>query len=120
MVVIRKKIEILKLIGNLSSYVSLPYSIPVNVLKNHVHFFKNFSFQQGFFPNYLKGARVTPIFKRGDPQLLCNYHTISIVSVFRNVLKNICIKVYIPFLTKYNNFLKDSFDFKATTQLTMH
>ena len=84
MVVIRKKIETMKLTGNLSSNVSSlgPFSIPVNVLKNHVHSFKNLSFQQGFSPDSLKAARVTPIFKRDDPQLVSNYHPISLLSIF--------------------------------------
>ena len=84
MVVIRKKIEIMKLTGNLSSNVSSlgPFSIPVNVLKNQVHSFKNLSFQQGFSPDSLKAARVTPIFKRDDPQLVSNYHPISLLSIF--------------------------------------
>ena len=46
-----------------------PCSIPVKILKNHVNdlkqplaFLRNFSFQQGVFPEAIKTARVTPIF----------------------------------------------------------
>ena len=52
-----------------------PCSIPVKILQKHVDVLKqtltyliNLSFQQGIFPEALKTARVTPIFKK-DHQL---------------------------------------------------
>ena len=53
-----------------------PYSIPVKILQNLGDVLKqpltyliNLSFQQGIFPEALKTAIVTPIFKKEDPQL---------------------------------------------------
>ena len=79
-----------KLTNNLNQNKSFdPYSIPVKVLQKHVDVFKqpltfliNLSFQQGIFPEPLKTARVTPIFKKKDHQLPSNYRPISVPSVF--------------------------------------
>ena len=60
-----------------------PCSIPVKILKNYVNdlkqhlaFFINLSFQQGLFPEALKTARVTHIFKKDNPQIPSNYRPI--------------------------------------------
>ena len=82
--------EIEKLISNLNQNKSLdPCSISVEILQNHVDILKqpftyliNLSFQQGIFPEALKTARVTPIFKTEGPQLPSNYRPIVVLSVF--------------------------------------
>ena len=71
--------EIDKLINNLG-----PCSIPVKILQNHVDILKqpliiNLSLQQGIFPEALKTARVTPIFKKVSPRLPYNYRPISVL-----------------------------------------
>ena len=80
--------EIEKLINNLNKNKS-PCSIPTKILQNHVHVLKqpltcliNLSFQPGIFPEALKTARVTSIFKKEDLQLPSNYRHIYVVSVF--------------------------------------
>ena len=70
-----KDTEIEKLIKNLNHNKSLgPWSIPVEILKNHVNDLKqplalliNLSFQPGVFLEALKTARVTTIFKKDNP-----------------------------------------------------
>ena len=82
--------EIEKLISNLNQNKSLdPCSISVEILQNHVDILKqpftyliNLSFQQGIFPEALKTARVTPIFKTEGPQLSSNYRPVVVLSVF--------------------------------------
>ena len=77
-----------KLINNLNKNKS-PCSIPTKILQNHVDVLKqpltcliNLSFQPDIFPEALKTARVTSIFKKEDLQLRSNYRHIYIVSVF--------------------------------------
>ena len=50
-----------------------PYSIPTNIFKRSCSVVSkplikliNFSFSEGTFPNLLKFANVTPVFKKGD------------------------------------------------------
>ena len=58
-------------------------------LKNILfHVFK-VSIQQGIFPDSLKIAKVTPIFKSGDKDNVSNYRPISILPVFSKVLERI-------------------------------
>ena len=55
-------------------------------LKNIVfHVFK-VSIQQGIFPDSLKIAKVTPIFKSGDKDNVINYRPISILPAFSKFL----------------------------------
>ena len=58
------------------------------------HVFK-VSIEQGIFPDSLKIAKVTPIFKSGDKDNVSNYRPISILPVFSKVLERIMYnKVY--------------------------
>ena len=58
-------------------------------LKNILfHIFK-VSIKQGIFPDRLKIAKVTPIFKSGAKDNVSNYRPISILPVFSKVLKRI-------------------------------
>ena len=65
-------------------------------LKNiQFHVFK-VSIQQGIFPDSLKIAKVTPIFKSGDKDNISNYRPIPILPVFSKVLERIMYnRVYI-------------------------
>ena len=47
----------------------------------------NLSFQTGIFPNLMKIARVTPIFKSGDSNNLANYRPISVLPVFSKIFE---------------------------------
>ena len=64
-------------------------------LKNILfHVFK-LSIQQGIFPDGLKIAKVTPIFKSGDKDNVSYHRPISILPVFSKVLERIMyIRVY--------------------------
>ena len=43
---------------------------------------QNSSIKQGIFPSELKNAKVFPIFKAGDEQLITNYRPISVLNFF--------------------------------------
>ena len=49
----------------------------------------NLSLSRGIFPDKLKIARVTPIYKSGDHCELVNYRPISVLSVFSKILEKI-------------------------------
>ena len=78
----------LKLIAN---SISLPL----------VHLF-NLSFQQCIVPDQLKIARVVPIFKKGNSQLIENYRPISILSSLSKVLERLVYNRIIAFLENHN------------------
>ena len=59
----------------------------------------------GVFPNKLKIAKITPIFKKDDRTLFTNYRPISLLPIFSKVIeKVICIQIN-DFLWKINYFL---------------
>ena len=53
-----------------------------------VHIF-NLSLSQGRVPDRLKIAKVVPIFKKGDRQLVCNFRPISLLSIFDKLLEKV-------------------------------
>ena len=63
-------------------------------LKNILFHVFNVSVQQRVFPDSLKIAKVTPIFKSGEKDNVSNYRSISIPSVFSKVLEKIMYRVY--------------------------
>ena len=60
------------------------------------------SFKQGIFPDHLKTAIVTPIYKSGDKQSLGNYRPISILRTLSKVLEKCMVKRMMSFLSKYS------------------
>ena len=44
-------------------------------------------FNKGCFPDQMKVAKVTPIFKSGNPEVINNYRPISILPCFSKILE---------------------------------
>ena len=49
----------------------------------------NLSLLQGIFPDSLKIAAVTPLFKSGDKTDVCNYRPISVLSTFSKIFEKV-------------------------------
>ena len=76
------------------------YSISFDVARDFFFFFKviytncllhnfNLSMQKGFFPDELKVAKVTPVYKKNDETNLGNYKPISVLPCFSKILERI-------------------------------
>ena len=52
----------------------------------------NISFVKGIFPNVWKHASVTPLYKKDDPSLVCNYRPISLLGTVGKTLEKIIHK----------------------------
>ena len=70
--------------------------ISFNIVKNcfgpllkPLMFILNLSLQKGFFPDELKIAKVTPVFKADDVNELGNYRPISVLPCFSKILERI-------------------------------
>ena len=73
------------------------------------------SIKEGIFPDKLKIAKVTPIFKAGDAASLGNYRPISVLPVFSKILERIMYNRVYSFLSKNNLLFSRQFGFQKGT-----
>ena len=78
----------------------------------------NESFRIGIFPDALKTARITPIFKNGDKLNATNFRPISSLPYFGKILERCIINRIISFLDRHSILSKSQFGFrkKLSTQ----
>ena len=72
----------------------------------------NLSFEQGVFPEELKLAIITPIYKAKDPMFFNNHRPISLLSVFSKILERLMYNRLLRFINRYNFFNKYQFGFR--------
>lgn len=90
--------------------------LPVQLIKHMLTLLtkiRNSSFVSGHFPTELKVAKITPIFKIGDPSLPENYRPISNLSVL-SVFEKAFLYRLLAFFNKFQLFVfsKDQFGFR--------
>ena len=73
--------------------------------------FINNSFDRGIFPNSLKIAKITPIFKSGDSTDMANYRPISILPCLSKIFEKIVYERISSHLTENNIITKAQFGF---------
>ena len=74
----------------------------------------------GIFPDILKTGIVSPVYKKGNPQLLDNYRPISTLPIFSKLFeKLIYVRIYnfLIYLRMY--FMKNNLVSAKATQLPM-
>ena len=72
------------------------------------------SLKNGIFPENLKIARVTPIFKAGEKSLLTNYRPISVLPCFSKILERIVHNRIILHLEQNNVLYNKQFGFQKS------
>ena len=109
--------EIKKIISELSS--SKASDIPIRVLKACFDIisplltkFYNILMQKAIFPNMLKVAQVTPIYKKGDSQLLENYKPVSMLPIFGKLFEKMIYSRLYSFLMTKNIICVQQFGFR--------
>ena len=94
-------------------------------IKANINFFSqylsdeiNLAFEHNYFPNSLKIARVTAVFKSGDPCDVSNYRPISVLPAFSKIYE-LCMKARLTnFLSNQNIIHKSQFGFIAKSSTT--
>ena len=71
------------------------------------------SVKRGVFPEKMKIAKVTPIFKTGKKELLTNYRPISVLPCFSKILERIMYNQLYTYLDQNNILYKKQFGFRA-------
>ena len=72
----------------------------------------NISLAKGVFPNKLKTARVTPVFKKRNNTLVTNYRPISVLPCFSKLLERIMYNSLYKFLVENNLLYQKQFGFQ--------
>ena len=77
-----------------------------------MHIF-NLSLSTGIFPDKLKIAKVSPIFKNGEKDLLTNYQLISVLLCFLKILERLLYERLYSYLTENKILFKKQFSFRS-------
>ena len=80
-------------------------------------FFNNF-IGTGKFPEILKIGKITPIFKKDDPQLLDNYRPVSVIPIFGKIFEKVIYSRLYSFLTSMNIIYDKQFGFRKNHSTT--
>ena len=86
-------------------FVSKEVSAPLSRLINAC-------LEVGHFPDFLKLARVTPVFKAGDPTEFGNYRPISVLSVFSKIFERVIQGRLLGFLNRQGSILGTQYGFR--------
>ena len=111
--------EVSKLIINLKAKKCSIDSCPVKILKlihplisPTLSKIIDQSLQSGTFPNCLKHATITPIFKDGDREEVSNYRPISVLSTYSKLFEKCMLDRLWSFLDKFNIITKFQYGFQ--------
>ena len=97
-----------KVVKSVSLYISKPLCHIINL-----------SFSKGIVPANLKIARVVPVFKGGQPDVIGNYRPISVLPCFSKVFERLTFDRLYSFLLNNNSLYSHQFGFlpgKNTSQ----
>ena len=121
--------EVTKVIRTCDRKKSCGYdNIPVNILVDSAYFVShplsyifNLSFQSGYFPNSMKIARVSPLYKKGSKTDPGNYRPISVLPIVSKVFEKLVNMRLLKFLEKYDLLFKHQYGFreKHSTKLSL-
>ena len=114
------KNEILEIISSLDYNKAVGInSIPIKILKlakeqiaEHLCFIYNLSFTTGIFPDSLKIAKVTPVYKKGSKLECANYRPISLLSNLDKIIEKLMHKRLMGFLNGQKILYKKQFGFQ--------
>ena len=84
----------------------------VNVIKGPLCFLCNMSLQSGIFPRIFKTAKVVPLHKGNDIEILDNYRPISLLPVISKILERIVYNFMVEHLEKNQVLFPKQFGFR--------
>ena len=82
------------------------------IISQHLYRFLNKFMESGTFPNILKIGKITPVFKKGDSQILDNYRPISLLPIFGKIFEKIIYNRLYSFLITKNVIYDKQFGFR--------
>ena len=82
------------------------------MLADHLAHFFNICFEKECFPNFLKSAKILPLYKNGDKTEPDNYRPISLLSCISKLFEKLIFKRISNFAAKDNLIDKHQFGFQ--------
>ena len=115
--------ELEEIVYNLENDKSSDISITIlkkcfKLISANVSGFFNKFMITGEFPDILKIGKITPIFKKGNPQLLDNYRPVSIIPIFAKIFEKVIYSRLYSFLTAMNVIYDKQFGFRKNHSTT--
>ena len=89
-----------------------------SVLADHLAHFFNICFEKECFPNFLKNAKILPLYKNGDKTEPDNYRPISLLSCISKLFEKLIFKRISNFAAKNNLIDKHQFGFQSNHSCT--
>lgn len=83
-------------------------------LRDVLRFLFNKSVKSGIFPDQMKVAKVTPVFKTGETSQMTNYRPISVLPVFSKLLERIIYNRVYNFITEQKLLFRNQFGFQSS------
>ena len=77
-------------------------------------YFTEFMFNQGFFPNILKIAKVIPMYKSGNKSLTENYRPISLLPTFSKIIEKMIKVRILSFINRHKYYMTTKVAFEKT------
>uniref|UniRef100_A0A8C6VZ07 Reverse transcriptase domain-containing protein n=1 Tax=Nothobranchius furzeri TaxID=105023 RepID=A0A8C6VZ07_NOTFU len=79
----------------------------------------NKSFQTGIFPDKMKIAKVIPLYKNGDKQVVSNYRPVSLLPTFSKILEKLFENRLNSFLEKYDLLNDHQYGFRRNRSTSL-
>ena len=113
-------VEIFNVINSLNPHKSCGFDsisavflqIGNEVLAPVLSYYFSYAFELGVLPNYFKTAKVIPIFKSGNKNLVSNYRPISLLTTLSKVLEKLIKDRVVKFFDKHNIWYEYQYGFK--------
>ena len=111
--------ETINVISSLKNKKAHHSEIPVTIYKTFSHILAvpisilfNNMIEQGVFPDVLKISRVTPVFKKDDPERMNNYRPISNLNNLNKIFEKLLYKRIVSYLDSFNLISSVQFGFR--------
>ena len=101
--------------GKASDITDIPISVIKKsspVIRSQLAYHFNTLMTQGNFPDKLKLAKITPIFKKGNAELLENYRPVSILPIFGKIFEKIIYTRLYSFIISQGVLQEKQFGFR--------
>ena len=115
--------ELMEIVQNLENDKASDISITIlkkcmKYISSHLSEFLNKFMETGIFPEILKIGKITPIYKKDDPQLLNNYRPVSVIPIFGKIFEKVIYSRLYSFFTSMNIIYDKQFGFRKCHSTT--